>query len=39
MLSLVSAGIDFAVPTEHNMVGDYAPPLEVLRLDEAARDA
>lgn len=32
VLSLVSAGVDFAVPTEHNMVGDYAPPLEVLRL-------
>jgi hypothetical protein len=33
VLSLVSAGVDFAVPTEHNMVGDYAPPLEVLRLN------
>jgi hypothetical protein len=32
VLSLVSAGVDFAVPTEHNMVGDYAPPLDVLRL-------
>lgn len=32
VLSLVSAGIDFAVPTEHNMVGDYTPSLEVLRL-------
>lgn len=32
VLSLVSAGVDFAVPTEHNTVGDYAPPLEVLRL-------
>jgi hypothetical protein len=32
VLSLVSAGIDFAVPTEHNMVGDYGPSLEFLRL-------
>jgi hypothetical protein len=32
VLSLVSAGIDFAVPTEHNMVGDYGPPLEQLKL-------
>ncbi len=32
VLSLVSAGVDFAVPTEHNMVGDYGPPLEALRL-------
>lgn len=32
VLSLVSAGIDFAVPTEHNLVGDYGPALEVLRL-------
>jgi hypothetical protein len=34
VLSLISAGIDFAVPTEHNMVGDYAPPLETLRLSK-----
>jgi hypothetical protein len=33
VLSLVSAGIDFAVPTEHNMIGDYGPSLEVLRLN------
>lgn len=32
VLSLVSAGVDFAVPTEHNIVGDYTGPLEVLRL-------
>ena len=32
VLSLVSAGVDFAVPTEHNLVGDYGPALEVLRL-------
>ncbi|MDF2698244.1 MAG: hypothetical protein K0S65_6627, partial [Labilithrix sp.] len=32
VLSLVSAGVDFAVPTEHNMVGDYGPPLEMLKL-------
>jgi hypothetical protein len=34
VLSLVSAGIDFAVPTEHNVVGDYTGPLEVLRLSK-----
>jgi hypothetical protein len=27
VLSLVAAGVDFAVPTEHNLVGDYAPAL------------
>jgi hypothetical protein len=27
VLSLVAAGIDFAVPTEHNIVGDYAPAI------------
>ncbi len=32
VLSLVSAGIDFAVPTEHNVVGDYAPSIQVLNL-------
>lgn len=32
VLSLVSAGVDFAVPTEHNIVGDYSGPLDVLRL-------
>ena len=32
VLSLVSAGVDFAVPTEHNIVGDYTPALEVMRL-------
>ena len=32
VLSLVSAGVDFAVPTEHNIVGDYGPPLDVLGL-------
>ncbi|CAN5897114.1 hypothetical protein BH11MYX4_BH11MYX4_05880 [soil metagenome] len=32
VLSLVSAGVDFAVPTEHNLVGDYAGPLAVLGL-------
>ncbi|MFO0675090.1 MAG: CehA/McbA family metallohydrolase [Polyangiaceae bacterium] len=28
VLSLVSAGVDFAVPSEHNVVGDYGPALE-----------
>jgi hypothetical protein len=32
VLSLVAAGIDFAVPTEHNVVGDYAPMLATLDL-------
>lgn len=32
VLSLAAAGIDFAVPTEHNMVGDYAPATELLDL-------
>jgi hypothetical protein len=30
--SLVAAGIDFAVPTEHNIVGDYASAIETLDL-------
>ncbi len=32
VLSLVAAGVDFAVPTEHNVVGDYASSLETLDL-------
>ncbi|MGA2447821.1 MAG: CehA/McbA family metallohydrolase [Polyangiaceae bacterium] len=32
VVSLVAAGIDFAVPTEHNLVGDYTPALETLDL-------
>jgi hypothetical protein len=32
VLSLVSAGIDFAVPSEHNLVGDYGPALATLDL-------
>ena len=34
VLSLVSAGVDFAVPTEHNLVGDYSGPLAVLGLSK-----
>jgi hypothetical protein len=34
VLSLVSAGVDFAVPTEHNLVGDYGTPLAVLGLSK-----
>lgn len=34
VVSLISAGIDFAVPTEHNVVGDYGPALEVLKLQK-----
>ena len=32
VLSLVAAGIDFAVPSEHNLIGDYGPALEALDL-------
>ena len=32
VVSLVAAGIDFAVPTEHNLVGNYAPALDTLDL-------
>jgi hypothetical protein len=32
VLSLAAAGIDFAVPTEHNIVGDYASAIETLGL-------
>jgi hypothetical protein len=32
VLSLVAAGIDFAVPTEHNIVGDYTAMLATLDL-------
>jgi hypothetical protein len=32
VLSLVAAGIEFAVPTEHNVVGDYGPSLDLLGL-------
>jgi hypothetical protein len=32
VLSLVAAGVDFAVPTEHNVVGNYAPSIETLDL-------
>ncbi len=32
VLSLVAAGVDFAVPTEHNIVGDYGPSLQALGL-------
>jgi hypothetical protein len=32
VLSLVSAGIDFAVPSEHNLIGDYGAALETLGL-------
>jgi hypothetical protein len=32
VLSLAAAGIDFAVPTEHNLVGDYAEAIGILGL-------
>jgi hypothetical protein len=37
VLSLVAAGVDFAVPSEHNIVGDYAPSIDALGIgDELA---
>jgi hypothetical protein len=35
VLSLVSAGIEFAVPTEHNIVGDYSPSIAALGLSRS----
>jgi hypothetical protein len=35
VLSLVSAGVDFAVPTEHNVTGDYGPAVDVLKLGKS----
>ncbi|MCL2777439.1 MAG: CehA/McbA family metallohydrolase [Polyangiaceae bacterium] len=32
VLSLVAAGIDFAVPSEHNIVGDYGPAARYLNM-------
>ncbi len=32
VLSLVAAGVDFAVPTEHNSIGDYSSALDTLDL-------
>jgi hypothetical protein len=32
VLSLVAAGVDFAVPTEHNIVGDYSSSIETMDL-------
>ncbi len=32
VLSLAAAGVDFAVPTEHNLVGDYTSALGTLEL-------
>ncbi len=34
VLSLVAAGVDFAVPTEHNVVGDYTSALQTLELGD-----
>jgi hypothetical protein len=33
VLSLVAAGVDFAVPTEHNLVGNYGPSVKLLGLE------
>jgi hypothetical protein len=33
VLSLVASGIDFAVPSEHNLVGNYGPAIKVLALE------
>lgn len=35
VLSLVAAGVDFAVPSEHNLTGDYGPALTHLDLTSA----
>jgi hypothetical protein len=32
VLSLAAAGIDFAVPTEHNAIGDYSSAIETLGI-------
>ena len=32
VLSLVAAGVEFAVPSEHNAIGHYEPALEALEL-------
>ena len=32
VLSLVAAGIDFAVPSEHNIVGDYSSAIDTMDL-------
>jgi hypothetical protein len=32
VLSLVAAGVDFAVPTEHNVVGDYGSAIDTLQV-------
>ncbi len=32
VLSLTAAGVDFAVPTEHNLVGDYTSSIQTLEL-------
>jgi hypothetical protein len=33
VVSLASAGVDFAVPTEHNKIGDYGPAIETEHLN------
>ncbi len=33
VLSLASAGVSFAVPTEHNRVGDYGPAIQARALE------
>lgn len=33
VLSLVAAGVEFAVPSEHNLVGDYRPALDATKLE------
>lgn len=37
VLSLIASGIEFAVPTEHNVVGDYDLALEILGARESLR--
>jgi hypothetical protein len=33
VLSLIASGVDFAVPTEHNLVGNYAPAIKVMNVE------
>ena len=35
IVTLVTAGVEFAVPTEHNIVGDYGPSLVALGIDKS----
>jgi hypothetical protein len=34
VLSLLASGIEFAVPTEHNVVGDYTPTIDAMAIGQ-----